>query len=144
MISSKGWTPLSVLSYYQTYERCKKLRLNVTYCTNRKRNDAGLLPARERYLSSRIDFALKNFDNTWIFSGKYGLIHPDTPIEDYDHLFQVEEVPMMLPKLVEQLPADVDEIMFLEQNLTQPQYRVVIQRLADTVGIKFQSIELTM
>ena len=78
-----------------------------TYCSRPKREDPGLLPAYERYLSRRI--RLLALRAAWerrpflILSGEYGLISPDHPLPWYDHLLLPEEVEDLVPRLVAQL-----------------------------------------
>jgi hypothetical protein len=66
-----------------------------TICCRRKREDPGLLPARERYLSERIarsaELAAAAGLPLAILSGKYGLIESDFPIPYYDKLMAPEE-----------------------------------------------------
>jgi len=80
-----------------------------TICCKEKRKHSGLLPARLRYISKRIDFVGQESRRLnvpyLIFSGKYGLIEPDYEIPDYDKLLKLE---------------DVDEIkILLKQQLTE-------------------------
>lgn len=78
-----------------------------TYCSAPKREDPGLLPAHERYLSRRI--RLLALRAAWerrpflILSGEYGLITPDHPIPWYDHLLIEDEIDDLVPRLVTQL-----------------------------------------
>lgn len=66
--------------------------LLIVGCSQRKRSDPGLLPAIERYdgvnfrvlrKAKREGYWPANLD-VLILSTKYGLIKPETPIEDYD------------------------------------------------------------
>ena len=66
--------------------------LLIVACSQRKRSDPGLLPAIERYdgvnfrvlrKARREGYWPENLD-VLILSAKYGLLKPDTLIEDYD------------------------------------------------------------
>lgn len=72
-------------------------RAFVTYCSARKRPDAGLLPARERYDSERIREVARRAAaeraRPLILSGRFGLLTGDEAIPWYDHLLTEAEVP---------------------------------------------------
>lgn len=91
--------------------------LAVTYCSRRKREDAGLLPAVERYSSPRIpaarDWARRHGADFRILSGRYGLLDPAEPIPYYDHLLGTDEVEAMTERVAGQLEG-WDGICFLE------------------------------
>lgn len=78
-----------------------------TICCKEKRTDPGQLPARERYLSARIEFVLKRGKeegrNVLILSGKYGLIGPDDPIDWYDKILLDDDVSVFVPLVQSQL-----------------------------------------
>ena len=79
----------------------------VTYCCRKKNPSPDLLPAKERYLSSRIRAAgetasLLRFGFR-ILSGLYGLLAAGQLIPDYDHLLTVEKVSEHAVKLKGQL-----------------------------------------
>lgn len=67
-----------------------------TYCSGRKRSDAGVLPAIERYDSeriSRVEAAARAVGcRFYILSGEFGLLAPETPIPWYDHRLAAHEV----------------------------------------------------
>ncbi len=72
--------------------RSKPRYLLIVACSQRKRSDPGLLPAIERYdgvnfrvlrKARREGYWPENLD-VLILSAKYGLLKPDTLIEDYD------------------------------------------------------------
>lgn len=81
-----------------------------TICCAEKDTSEGTLPAIERYLSDRIRkvAAQSIVDGVafYIFSGKFGLITPDTEIEWYDYKLPAEEVQSMSEKLTTQLVAE--------------------------------------
>jgi len=88
-----------------------------TYCSAPKREDPGLLPATERYISSRI--RLLAMRAAWerrpflILSGEYGLLQPQDPIPWYDHLLAPAEVETMCGRVVNQLRAyHLDEVEY--------------------------------
>ncbi len=68
----------------------------ITICSKEKSSSPGEVPALERYQSARIASVHERSrrENTpmLIFSGKYGLIEPETRIPYYDHLLQADEV----------------------------------------------------
>ncbi len=73
------------------------MKMVCTYCSGPKRDDGGLLPAVDRYLSARIrdlaERAVEQGDEFRILSGRYGLIDLQQPLPWYDHLLQANEVP---------------------------------------------------
>lgn len=85
------------------------MMLVCTYCAGPKRNDGGLLPAVDRYLSERIKRllgrALAQGSPFRILSGKYGLLSPDQPIPWYDHLLAPDEAANLAPAVAEDLGA---------------------------------------
>ncbi|MBM3475347.1 MAG: hypothetical protein FJX75_18955 [Armatimonadetes bacterium] len=78
-----------------------------TYCSRSKSHVAGEIPAASRYLGEHIvsvaaaalDLGIPYF----ILSGEYGLVAPETPVRDYDHLLLAEEVGPMVPRVAEQI-----------------------------------------
>lgn len=78
-----------------------------TYCSARKRPDAGLLPAIERYESERIravyDAAQRLGVRFAILSGQFGLIGAEHPTPDYDRLLTDAAVPTLLPRVRAQI-----------------------------------------
>ncbi len=71
----------------------------VTCCCKEKDLSQQLIPAVERYKSTRIkivhDIALREKKELFFLSGKFGLIHSLTPIPWYDKILLPEEVNMM-------------------------------------------------
>lgn len=68
----------------------------ITICSKEKSRTPGEIPAVKRYLNTRIadvhERSRREGIPMLIFSGKYGLIDPETPIPYYDHLLEAEEV----------------------------------------------------
>ncbi len=77
-----------------------------TICSKDKRKDLELLPAIERYSSSRIKNCYRKSINQGykllIFSGEYGFLYPHNLIPFYDHLLKKEEIDCLLPILKKQ------------------------------------------
>lgn len=90
-------------------------RCLITYCSRRKSDAPGLLPAVERYSSPRIRLAQKKAAELnadfFILSGQFGLLHAEDPIPWYDHLLQPEEVEDMAGRMVP-IISEYDEIAF--------------------------------
>ena len=80
-----------------------------TYCSAPKRSTPGLLPAVERYLSTRIDDLHRRCQDDGqlllILSGRYGLLRAVDPIPWYDQLLLPDDVPEMVARLTTQLAA---------------------------------------
>ncbi len=89
--------------------------LYVTYCAAAKDPTPGPLAAARRYRSTRIDavgaWAVRRGAAFRILSGKYGLLAPDEPIPDYDHLLTADQVAAHIQHVAGQLrglgPSDV-------------------------------------
>ena len=81
--------------------------LFATYCSANKRPDSGDLPAIDRYISDRIHGVYANAKSRGsqfaILSGRFGLLTPDHPIPDYDHLLQPSEIPSMVNQVAQTL-----------------------------------------
>ena len=80
-----------------------------TYCSAPKRTTPDLLPAVERYVSTRITALWQACQEDGrpmlILSGQYGLLRPEDPIPWYDHLMAPEEVADMTARITAQLRA---------------------------------------
>lgn len=124
-------------------ERFAKKPLYITVCSRKKSTAKGRLPARDRYLSNRIQkvigYASRDNATMMILSGKYGLISPATKIPYYDHLLQHEEILSLLPKVVKTLSALLpSELMFYipsNPDKTWEPYIDLIQRAANELNI---------
>jgi cytoplasmic iron level regulating protein YaaA (DUF328/UPF0246 family) len=89
--------------------------LLIVACSHRKRSDPGLLPAIELYdgvnfrvlrRAQREGYWPKNLD-VLILSAKYGLLKPNTLIEDYDLRMTLERAMALQP----QVGADLDRYL---------------------------------
>lgn len=92
-------------------------------CSRAKRQDEGLLPARQRYTGSHIGRTEKVATNQkqpfFILSGVYGFISADESIPYYDHLLATEEVLQLASKIRGQLKeCGVRELHFYTKNKT--------------------------
>jgi len=78
-----------------------------TYCSRDKIAEPGDLPAIRRYQDSRIEkvyaAASKLGLEFYILSGEFGLLHPQQPIQWYDHLLKPEEVSSLADRVAGQL-----------------------------------------
>ncbi len=72
------------------------MKILCSYCSATKREDDGLLPAVERYLSARLRVlwlrGRAQGTPLFILSGEYGLLGAEEPIPWYDHLLQPDDV----------------------------------------------------
>jgi hypothetical protein len=118
------------------------MKLYATYCSKDKEATAGELPAIERYLSLRIRAVHAAAEGAGakfgILSGLYGLISPDHPIPDYDHLLQLCEMEDRVNKVEGVLREwDIDEIHWysvaFEMDANVGRYRKVMERAAAKV-----------
>ncbi len=119
------------------------MKLYATYCSKDKEATAGELPAIERYLSSRIRATHAAAGGVGakfgILSGLYGLISPDQPIPDYDHLLQLCEMDDRVDQVEATLREwDIDEIHWysvaFEMDANVGRYRMVMEQAAAKVG----------
>ncbi len=78
-----------------------------TYCSKNKSGAPGEIPAIQRYLSARINAVYEAAQrlglNCFILSAEYGLIAHDHPLPWYDHLLLDNEVPLLIPRVTEQI-----------------------------------------
>jgi len=78
-----------------------------TYCSRDKTTTASLLPAWQRYQSSRIADIQRQAESMGIpfciLSGEFGLLDWDQPIPWYDHLLVADEVPQLASLVARQL-----------------------------------------
>ena len=127
--------------------RPKPVKLYATYCSAKKDTATGLVPARERYTSDRITGVEKRAQLTdarfAILSGKFGLIPPDTPIADYDHLLQRTQLTEMTNTVAHTLEAwGVTQVHWFsvafEMDPNVHLYKTVMADAAATKGIDFE------
>jgi hypothetical protein len=79
----------------------------LTTCCKQKRQNQGLLPARERYTSPRVQLVCAEAERMdiplLIFSGKYGILEADDPIPWYDKVLTEDQVSEMVTNVTRQL-----------------------------------------
>jgi len=123
------------------------MKLFATYCSAQKDTATGLVPARERYVSDRITGVEKRAQMAGaqfaILSGKLGLIPPDTPIADYDHLLHRAQVPEMTDTVARTLEEwGITQVHWFsvafEMDTNVRLYKTVIAEAAATKGIGFE------
>lgn len=122
-----------------------------TYCSRDKSHAGGLLPAIERYRSARIASvraaAAALGVRFCILSGEYGLISPDTPIPDYDHLLVRDEIPDLARTVARQLgELGITRLVFVTRPLRvdpgAAPYGEVLAMAAATCSVPVCTIEL--
>lgn len=115
-----------------------------TICSKGKRKDKELLPAIERYLSSRIKNVYQEASSQnvkfLIFSGEYGFLYPHNLIPFYDHLLSKEEVESFLPILKKQnLFLEITELECFMRKMSvsgwEPYY-TILRRFSEEENIK--------
>ena len=123
------------------------MKLFATYCSANKDPASGQLPAIERYTSDRISGVYANAKSAGarfaILSGKFGLIDPDTPLEDYDHLLQPEGIAPMTARVAETLKAwEITEVHWFsvafEMDPNVRRYKSVVENAASMNDIPFE------
>lgn len=81
-----------------------------TYCCATKSRTSGEIPAIQRYRSCRIERVYQASCAIGlpfrILSGEYGLVSPERPIPDYDHLLRPAEVPALAQLVAQQIRAE--------------------------------------
>ena len=89
---------------------CQEMTVFCTYCSNKKSREPDDIPAIQRYKSCRIK---KVYAATLlvglpfrVLSGKCGLVSPERPIPDYNHLLTPEEAPTLAQTVVRQIRAE--------------------------------------
>ena len=122
------------------------MELFATYCSADKEASPGNLPATERYLSERISGVYANALSTGnrfaILSGRFGLISPDTPIPNYDHLLQVDEIGPMVQRVATTLNDwEVTTVKWFtvafEMDPNVARYHNVMSQAAAEIGAEF-------
>ncbi|MCK9995028.1 MAG: hypothetical protein KAH56_01975, partial [Candidatus Krumholzibacteria bacterium] len=124
--------------------------LVVTYCSREKDPSAGLLPAVDRYLSSRIRVSFEAASQLGtgfrILSGLYGLLDADREIPEYDHLLTDDQVPGHALKIEQQLrESAVGRVVFVTRTLAADPgtsaYRKAMRRACEGAGVGFEILE---
>jgi len=121
-----------------------------TYCSARKDQRSGLLPALERYTSSRIrrvaSMAADARTPFLIFSGRFGFLDPQHPIPAYDQLLQPSEVSVLAEVTAAQLKEkQVDAIRYFTEPLDSPTlipYADAVGKAAELAGARFEVVLL--
>lgn len=99
-----------------------------TTCSKNKREDQVLLPANQRYISSRISFVVNESIRLnkplIILSGKYGLIGAEFEIPWYDQKLLPENVESLVETLIKQLQKkQASKIIFYGRSRTIPDWK---------------------
>jgi len=122
------------------------MHILLTTCCKEKDPAPGNLPAMKRYLSKRIsdvyDESIKQTLPMRILSGKFGLLTPDDTIPNYDHPLSLMEVPILLPRILDQLSQDsISAITFYAHPRTTPgwePYYQVIEQSCLSLGVELE------
>jgi len=131
----------------------KTVILFCTYCSAEKDHTVGLLTANQRYRSRRIREVAAAADDAGaqfaILSGKFGLLRPDDPIPDYDHLLQATEVAELATRVATQLREfGVIQVIFHTRPLTQDTktgpYRHCIEMAAALAELPVSFVEYSV
>ena len=123
-----------------------------TYCSALKDSSRNVLPAIKRYKSQRINSvyngALLLNVKFYIFSGKYGLLHPNDEIPYYDHLLQSSEIEEHAKKVADQIvELGFTEILFYTrpplQDNNMVNYIKCLKRACDKTNTMLEIQECT-
>jgi len=123
----------------------------VTYCSREKDPSAGLLPAVDRYLSSRIrishEAASMLETDFFIQSGLYGLLEPDRQIPDYDHLLTADQIPGYARMIERQLRESIaQKVIFITRTLADDPgaepYREAMRQACAGAEVGLEVLEL--
>ncbi len=123
----------------------------ITYCSRDKDASPELLPAVDRYLSSRIGAAAEAASRLQfgfrILSGLYGLLERDQKIPDYDHLLTYDQVPGHAKKLAGQLAeSNAVRVVFITRSLAEDPgtgpYRQAILQGCATAQVECEILEI--
>jgi len=124
----------------------------VTICSKNKSAKKGLVRARERYISQRIDKVVELAQQLsvpcFILSGKFGLISSETEIPWYDHLMQEKDINDIVKKSLDFLKdfnRTNPEITQLDFYVVSPQkdpntrvYITAIEKIAMQAGLNLK------
>lgn len=118
-----------------------------TYCSRKKDSTPRLLPAIERYNSTRIKgiYEKATIDNVELFilSGKFGFIHCETKIPCYDFCLKSNQVPEIVVKLKWQLANyGISHLAYFtelpeDDPLLKP-YKCAIEQACKAADVKFE------
>lgn len=122
-----------------------------TICSKEKSHRLGLLEAKKRYTSPRINYVLNLATQegipTLILSGKYGLISPDKKISDYNLLLKAEKVSQLTKRAIKQAKRlRIKELVFYSKPKWEQgwrNYHEVIERVCFALKIKLRKINLS-
>ena len=124
----------------------------VTYCAREKRQDAGLLPAWERYLSERVRSVFERAERAgvrcFILSGQYGLIGAEHLIPWYDCLLRPGDVDGGVVRVAQQLrDHQVESLVYHTVNPDVEEevrpYRDLLERASVEAGVPIEFVEWT-
>lgn len=123
----------------------------VTYCCRDKEPAPGPMPARDRYLSPRIQRAeeaarLVGWDFV-ILSGLHGLLGPGDDLAWYDHLLTLDQVEEHAVRCAGQLAGRRADavVMLSRREAVDPgvgPYRVCLEQACSVAGIPFRLVEI--
>ena len=122
-----------------------------TYCSRDKDPTRDELPAVDRYRSSRIQKVRQAAEllssGFLIFSGRYGLLPPGQPIENYDYLLQPEDVDRLSGKVAGQLTEwKVKRLLFctlgVDADPQLPPYHDCITQACKGAGVELIMLQL--
>ena len=125
------------------------MKAYLTICSKKKKLLPYKLPAIHRYKSKRIEWlyrkSLQENMTMFIFSGKYGLLRPEDEIAWYNHKLKMQEVPEIVPRIVEQLKTHpISDIYFYAEPKTNPNwepYHIAIEQVCQITNIKLEWIQ---
>ena len=122
-----------------------------TYCSHDKDPAPEALPAEWRYRSRRIQQVKQAAEllgsDFLIFSGRYGLLPPGQPIENYDYLLQPDEVEKLAQQVAGQLvELEVKRLLFCTRGVVvDPQlqpYHDCITLACSRAGVELIPLDL--
>jgi hypothetical protein len=117
-------------------------------CSRQKKEDAGMMPARERYLGTHISkvegIALRRNLSFFVLSGKLGLLPGDECIPYYNYLLEADKVPELAELIKLQLSAyNIGKIYFhTKLKPTWQPYLSALQLAADDLRVEVAVAEL--
>lgn len=120
-----------------------QMKYHLTTCCAEKRKDEGLLPAKIRYQSQRVQTVVSESEQTrtplLIFSGKFGILNSDDPIPWYDKALADEDLEQILPKVISQLQErSITEVTLFARPKDTPgwgPYYAVIEQACEVLEI---------